>query len=1205
MPIKGGEQDRHLYNQSNESNLRPSRLRLPQMYRPYHPGRPTIGVLAGWQFYRTATNLSYLAPVFRGISRAARDLGCNLLLGCGIGPSASPSDPLRPAWPVPSLETDFVPIGPWNTDGILVANPLHSPARSSYVQELIAQGYPVLFVGSGETGATLVADNTGGIMEAMRHLFDHGHRQIAFIAGSQTDMSGDSGDRFSAYQSFIKSNDLDDNPLLIAYGRHVYDGGYSAMQQILETGVPFSAVLASNDESALGAMQALEEAGRRIPQDVAIIGFDNRLEGAVHEPGLSSVHVPLFDMGYQALKLMLDHLVAGRHLDETIRINTRLVTRESCGCSSRIELSSPRSDLANNMAAVLQSQAHSLTDEEMLILCERLIDSFSASIQAGDGTNFRNTLLNILQKSLAGEDDAHIWQGAISLLGAVPWQEDVSRKFTHELLDDARLTISTQMQKRYRQSMLRERGTSSRLSLLTDRLLEALDENQIYETLESHLPALNIHTAYLVLFEGEESDPVGWSNARNVLDLDQPPVRFPSREFPPPGILDEGQPLLLTLVPLVGYSGQMGFMSFGSEPLDLYGTIVQQLGGAFNMARLYHQAVADRQMAEEANRLKSRFLSTISHELRNPLNLIVGLSGILLQENGKEKYTLPDAVRRDVERILAYAHHLGGLIGDVLDLATSDAGQLRLNKEFMDLSDALRMIAESGRQLAFDKGLVWRVTLPENGPWVWGDRTRLRQVALNLVNNAIKFTDRGEVSLQMEIGNGMVTVLVQDTGLGIPIEEQTTIFSEFSRSERSITLGYRGLGLGLAICKRLVEMHGGTIGVQSSGWEGQGSIFYFTLPTMEPPHRPLPEKKISGAEKLVLVLTDRVQASESLCEQLRQHGFHVRVTGMESTMDWQSQLLELLPDAILLDIDGTSNLGWEIRKAIRGNPLAREIPIMIYSSSHNGAIVPVIDTITKPVEPVALAQALDQQGWVAASDEPARTILVVDDEPNTLDLHVRIVQAHSPFNRVLKAQSGQEALDALEHEPVDLVLLDLQMPGLDGFNVLERMREDDRLRKIPVIVVTGKVLSEVEMARLTQGVASVLEKGLFSLDETIAHMNAALDRKHRLSGEAQRLVRKAMAFIHEHFAEPVTRREIARHVSIAEDYLTYCFRQELGTTPIKYLQRYRVNRARSLLRESDATITEIARLVGFSDSGYFSRIFHRETGMSPEAFRRS
>jgi len=126
---------------------------------------------------------------------------------------------------------------------------------------------------------------------------------------------------------------------------------------------------------------------------------------------------------------------------------------------------------------------------------------------------------------------------------------------------------------------------------------------------------------------------------------------------------------------------------------------------------------------------------------------------------------------------------------------------------------------------------------------------------------------------------------------------------------------------------------------------------------------------------------------------------------------------------------------------------------------------------------------------------------------------------------------------------------------------------------------------------------------LFSLDETVAHINTALERKHRLSPEAQRLVRKAMAYIHEHYSEAISRKDIAQHVNIAEDHLTFCFRQELGTTPIKYLQRYRVNQARHLLLESDKTITEIALMVGFSDGGYFSRLFHREMGISPDKFR--
>src|SRR5512139_576620 len=270
--------------------------------------RPTLGVLAGWQFYWTATPLSYLNPIFHGIRSAAHDRGCNVLFACGMGPSANPTDPLRPAWPMPLPDADFVPVGPWNTDGLIAINPLQSSDRSQYIQDLIAAGHPVIFVGSGESGPTIVADNASGIRSAMQHLVEHGHRRIAFIAGTPEDLGGDSGDRLRAYQAAVRDFQLADEAALITFGRHVYDGGYQAMQHLLADGVSFSAVLASNDESALGALQALKEAGRRIPQDVALIGFDDRPESAIQTPALSSVQIPLFKLGYQAVDLILQHI---------------------------------------------------------------------------------------------------------------------------------------------------------------------------------------------------------------------------------------------------------------------------------------------------------------------------------------------------------------------------------------------------------------------------------------------------------------------------------------------------------------------------------------------------------------------------------------------------------------------------------------------------------------------------------------------------------------------------------------------------------------------------------------------------------------------------------------------------------------------------------------------------------------------------------
>jgi len=230
---------------------------------------------------------------------------------------------------------------------------------------------------------------------------------------------------------------------------------------------------------------------------------------------------------------------------------------------------------------------------------------------------------------------------------------------------------------------------------------------------------------------------------------------------------------------------------------------------------------------------------------------------------------------------------------------------------------------------------------------------------------------------------------------------------------------------------------------------------------------------------------------------------------------------------------------------------------------------------------------------------------VVDDDINTLEMHARLLRLHSPTNRVLAAQNGREALNLLLQEKVDLVLLDLQMPEMDGFEVLQAIHEAPWTRNIPVIVITGKELSEEDLARLNAGVALVMQKGMFAANETIAHISAVIERKRHLSLDAQRLVRTAMVFIHENYARPITRSEIAQHINIAEDYLTFCFRQELGVTPIKYLQRYRIHLAKKMLKETALSVTEIAWAVGFSDSSYFSRVFHRETGLPPETYRRT
>jgi YesN/AraC family two-component response regulator len=220
-------------------------------------------------------------------------------------------------------------------------------------------------------------------------------------------------------------------------------------------------------------------------------------------------------------------------------------------------------------------------------------------------------------------------------------------------------------------------------------------------------------------------------------------------------------------------------------------------------------------------------------------------------------------------------------------------------------------------------------------------------------------------------------------------------------------------------------------------------------------------------------------------------------------------------------------------------------------------------------------------------------------------MHARIVQTWSPKCRVWKARNGREALDMIRMERPDLVLLDLMMPELDGFGVLESMQSEAYTRDVPVIVLTAQALTQADMARLNRGVTNVLNKGLFSVEETLTHVEAALARNKHLGSEAQRLVRKAMAAIHEQYAEPISLKQIARAVGVSKEYMARCFHQETGMTVVTYLNRYRIGQAKARLEAGETNLTAIALEVGFSSGPYFSRVFRQEVGMPPSAYRQA
>ncbi len=578
--------------------------------------RPTIGILPGWSGLAGIISDRYLMSVLEGIRSAARVKQCNLLLAWGLGRVTDTSGTF-PAWPVVSPDADFVPVGPWNTDGFIVFAPLRHEARSKYLQELIDDGFPILFIATGENGPTISVDNEGGIYQALAHLVDHGHRRIAFVAGDPTDQ-GDSEIRLQAYHFALTKHGLETDPALISHGWHTFSGGYEATQKIIKSGVKFTAVIASDDNSAVGAMQAIREAGLEIPGDVAIIGFDDQPDTMAQVPPLASIHVPLAAIGEQALMLMFDHLI-GENALTSIQIPTRLVPRQSCGClpqavssavtkETDIQMFISHSDeesldsdviiqkLVNEMTATLSPASRFPLGELTDRLSTSLVTDFYTSLKENSPIHFQVTLMRILQELEFVEENIDAWQNMISILRhemtQLPgiWARPRTHLLAEDLLHQARTAISESVRRQNYRGQYQGEVQAQALSELTAQLNLLLDERQAVEALEARSPNIGVRHVRVARFEAEQDDPIGWSITLNP-HSEASSQRFRTREFPPPTLYSANELLNLTLIPLVFQDEPIGYVAFDAENLGSCVIIARQLTATFKASQLHAQVL--------------------------------------------------------------------------------------------------------------------------------------------------------------------------------------------------------------------------------------------------------------------------------------------------------------------------------------------------------------------------------------------------------------------------------------------------------------------------------------------------------------------------------------------------------------------------------------------------------------------------------------
>jgi len=519
-------------------------------------------------------------------------------------------------------------------------------------------------------------------------------------------------------------------------------------------------------------------------------------------------------------------------------------------------------------------------------------------------------------------------------------------------------------------------------------------------------------------------------------------------------------------------------------------------------------AVANRELevrnreVERATQLKSKFLASMSHELRTPLNAIVGFSDLLSEQTAGP---LNDKQKRFVNHIKQGSAHLLQLINDILDLSKIEAGMLELRPADFSLKDALPEVLSNIRPLAMAKNIQVGCKL-EGQHAIYADRVRFKQILYNLLSNAVKFTPNGgRIEINGWREGNQVYVSVTDTGIGIRPEDQALVFEEFRQAETG-GKAHEGTGLGLTITKRLVEQQGGTIQLQSE--LGKGSRFTFSLPfgaalsAEQVAENASPVSRItstSQAKPLVLIVDDEAPSRELVASYL---DGDYRVAMAESGSEALQKAKQVRPDAITLDVFMSKGNGFEALVALRKDPETANIPIIIVSivdQKQVGFALGAADYLVKPIRKPSLLETIRKHIPAHADEDSA--ILLVDDDPQTLDLLQETLRNEGYETQ--SVQNGARALEVLSSKLVGAVMLDLMMPGMNGFEVIRHVRSEPALKDLPIFVMTAKNLTSEERALLDRETQALFAKTGSWRQQLLAELRHVLQGRARARAAVQ------------------------------------------------------------------------------------------------------
>ena len=499
-------------------------------------------------------------------------------------------------------------------------------------------------------------------------------------------------------------------------------------------------------------------------------------------------------------------------------------------------------------------------------------------------------------------------------------------------------------------------------------------------------------------------------------------------------------------------------------------------------------------LADAANQTKSEFLANMSHELRTPLNAIIGYSEILSEDakdSGHSEY-LPD-----LNKIRSSGKHLLGLINDILDLTKIEAGRMEMFLETFDVTQLIQDVAETVQPLLDKNTNSLTVNVPATVGAIHADQVKVRQMLLNLLSNASKFTKEGVVALSVDRevvinGEDVFVFRVRDTGIGMSPEQLSRLFQPFMQAESSTTKRFGGTGLGLAITKHLAELMGGSVTVESE--LGRGTTFTVRLPNSPLSSDDAPDSTgvVSDSSDAnaatVLVIDDEPSARDMITRMLVKDGY--RVVTAANGAEGLRIAAEVAPDVITLDIMMPGMDGWAVLSKLKADPVLAAIPVVvatIIDDRNLSVSLGAAGYITKPIDREHLSEVVRR----VRSTPGLKNVLIVEDDADARKLMRRLFEKEGWS--VSEAENGSVALAAIESSPPSLVLLDLMMPVMDGFEFIEQLRKRSTGRDIPVVVHTAKDLTDQDRQRLRGSVDNVLQKGGHT-NEVVKEVWQALER---------------------------------------------------------------------------------------------------------------